>query len=600
MAQQLVIDKVIIGTLNRLKAHDSLFLRLLTPRPPFLGLYIGSGISGVSCFNWLAHHPSKQSVVLVDRLPSFTKQKAASVASQSVSKSANVVTSASIASGCWVTPTLPGSDTQQITQLLSDAHPHALAFYDRLGAQGLTLPWRLYRKDSIPKEVWDSKVPKWFDVRRKEDEHGEQIFECEGKEFRFFDDPEALLSQIIQDSIINSPACRYMPDTHITRLEPVVSKKRFGNKSSTHVQWILHGTHTSSEQHPGSKNLSKERPLIRAKQVILANGADFLGDGPTAHVPELQYMLDTLRISRGSVIDLESATSSFEPLISQQNVVLAPLRSASSYLEEGSADTASSIVKNRARLGSTQRVHQGDELEAAEDMLKLASESFADLPSDAVITSIRTGERVYRANRLPIVGGLLDPFGALRMYPNSIHGGALPPSAPRLSGLYFIGGMGSRGFTLAPLLSRMLVEQLLGPFDTNAALGPSRVRTPIEPLPPIEAGISEFASQSPSSLSKTLSGAPDNLEELKSQWWSRFAPRKVLTAWLRRTRPSIGSSKPHWTVDWPHLLNASTPFPEDYHEASDSFNVIPTSWDPNRAHFESTYCPLFDDDHTRD
>lgn len=539
-------------------------------------------------------------MLLVDRLPSLTKRKAASSASKPLSQRINTSTSASIASGCWVTPTLPGSDTQQITQLLSDAHPHALAFYDRLGAQGLTLPWRLYRKDSIPKEIWDAKVPRWFDVRKKEDEHGEQIFECEGKEFRFFDDPEALLSQIVQDALISSPACRYMSDTQITRLEPVVTNKRFGNKSSTHVQWILHGTHTSSEQHSGSTSLNKEAPLIRAKQVILASGADFLGDGPTAHIPELQYMLDTLRISRGSVIDLESATQEFEPLILQQNVVLAPLRSASSYSEGQAVENVAPISKNRARLGSTQRVYKGDEMEAAEQMLTMAREAFTDLPSDAVISSIRTGERVYRANRLPIVGGLLDPFGALKMYPNSVHGGSLPASAPRLSGLYFLGGMGSRGFTLAPLLSRMLVEQLLGPFHTNAALGPSRVRTPVEPLPPIEASISEFATQAPSSLSKTLNGAPDNLEELKSQWWSRFAPRKVLTAWLRRARPTLGSSKPHWSVDWPHLLNASTPFPEDYHEATDSFNVIPTSWDPNRAHFESTYCPLFDDDHTRD
>lgn len=547
----------------------------------------------MSCFNWFAHHPSKQTVFLVDRLPSLVAKKSSFAASKAASSPKNIVTSASIASGCWVTPSLPGADTQHITQLLAHSHPHALAFYDRVGASGLAAPWRLYRKDSIPKDIWESKVPQWLDVRKRQDEHGEEIFECEGKEFRFFDDPAAVLGQIIDDSLKNSPACRYMPSMQITRLEPVVSRKRFGNKSSTHVQWILHGYSQGSEDQSGSQNSKMERPLFRAKQVILASGADFLGDGPTAHVPELQYMLDTLHISRGSVVDLESSSTPFEPIISQQNVVLAPLRSQSSD------SSSSSLETHRARLGSTQRVRSGEEEFAADEMLRLSSEAFPDFPSDATITSIRTGERIYRANRLPVVGGLLDPFGALKLYPNAVHGGALPPGSPRLSGLYFIGGMGSRGFTLAPLLARMLVEQLLGPFDTSAALGPSRIRTLSDPSPHSDPAAPSSSGES-SHTSNALSGAPENLEDLKAQWWARFSPRKVLTAWLRRTRPTLNGAQPYWPVNWPHLLNSAAPFPEDYHEAKDAFDVIPTSWDPNRAHFESTYCPLFDDDHTRD
>lgn len=512
-----------------------------------------------------------------------------------------------MASGCWVTPTLPGADTQQITQLLADAHPYALSFYDRIGARGLALPWRLYRKESIPSDIWESKVPKWFDVRKKLDDRGEQIFECEGKEFRFFDDPGDVLSKIIQDALNTSPACRYMPGMCITRLEPVISKKRFGSKSSTHVQWTLHGFPISENAKVDSSKSPKERPLIRAKQVILATGADFLGEGPTSNVPELQYMYDSLRISRGSVIDLESPTSLFESTISQQNVVLSPLRTSSSPSDSSENDISSVASTSRARLGSTQRIAVGEEVDAAEEMLRLAFDAFPDLPKDAVITSIRTGERAYRANRLPIVGGLLDPFGAIKMYPKAVHGGSLPPSAPRLSGLYFIGGLGSRGYTLAPLLSRMLVEQLLGPFDTNAALGPSRIlskEASVDPgaasATPKQATFDDFYSGNLNEIIKARDNAADNLEELKTLWWPRFAPRKVLTAWLRRVRPHIGSATPTWPVNWPQLLNVSTPFPEDYHEAKDSFAVIPNSWDPNRAQFESTYCPLFDDDHTRD
>lgn len=557
---------------------------------------------------------------------------------------------------------LPGSDTQHITSLLGDAHPHALAFYDRVGARGTSLPWRMYRKDSIPREVWDSKVPKWFDVLTKTGEDGEKIFECEGKEFRFFEDPASVLDQITQDAINHNPSCRYMPGVRITRMEPIVTTRRFGNRSSTHVQWLLYGTNQNdgdshSARASETRGLDAERPLLRTKQVIFATGASFLDEASPTAVPELEYMFDALKVSRGSVIDLESDTTPFEPIISQQNMVLSPLSPIES---DGSETSTQSSKKFRARLGSTQRIIMGDEELAAEELLNNAKAAFPDLPQDARIVGMRTGERTYRANRLPIVGGLLDPFGALKLFPNAVHGSSLPLSAPRLSGLYFIGGMGSRGFTLAPLLSRMLVEQLLGPFDTRVALGSSRSRfsdhshhnsaskssqsssyssnsssSPISDSKNVaskansgatfSSNVSNSSISSQSSFNDSNQGeniinvdekinhgdisarmphaiatAPDNVESLKAQWWPKLMPRRVLTAWLRRVRPSHNYATPEWSVNWPQLIGSHNAFPEDFQEAKDSFDVIPTSWDPNRTHFETTYCPLFDDDHTRD
>ena len=462
--------------------------------------------------------------------------------------------SSSIASGCWITPTLPDASTYFSTALLTDAHPHALQFYDRVGAKGTPFPWKLYQKPSIPKEVWESKFPLWSGME-VHDQKDEKIFSCRGDEFRFFDDPRSVLSLIVQDALDTSPACRYMANMDILRIEPSVKKRRFGSRASTHVNWTLFTNH-------------KDRPTLQANQIIIATGADFLQQHGLTSVPELDYLRDAMHISKGSVVDLESSQP-FAEKVSQQSIVLCPLPTLENNgvdaMEKPASETNVAGPRYRARLGSTHRVHESEVEEKAEAMLKSAKEIFGeDLPSDARIVSTRTGDRLYRANRLPIVGGLLDPFGTTRAFPSAIHGGHLPSSAPRLAGLYYIGGMGSRGFTLAPILSKMLVEQICGPMDVRSLLMSS-----------------------------------DNLH-FRNKWRLRLSPRHALSQWLRKKRPDLASQQPHWNVDWPQLIGHSTPFPEDYDEAKQSFNIIPTSWKPARPNFESSYCPLFDDDHTRD
>jgi hypothetical protein len=474
-------------------------------------------------------------VLLIDRNPSLLNPKPLK---RALSTSTNTHLPASIASGCWITPTLPEADTFHLTSLLADAHTHALDFYDRIGIPGAPLPWKLFRKSSIPPVDWENKHPRWADIQEGE-YRGEKVFECRGDEFRFFDNPRDVLGQIIEDALNHSQACRYMPDVSITHITPNVRKRSFGSggKSSTHVLWNLY---TANQDHP----------VIQTRQIIFATGADFSKDGPSL-VPELNYMHDSMRVSMGSVMDLESSQP-FPPYIFQQNMVISPLP----------IDDSNDAQSFKARLGSTQRVKIEDLEEQALNLLESAKESFPDIPSDAHIVATRTGERLYRTNRLPIVGGLLDPVGTCKTFPNAIHGQHLSATSPRLAGLYFIGGMGSRGFTLAPLLSRFLVEQISGPLDVKSAY--------------IETGIAQISSY----------------------WKSRLSPRNVLTTWLRRNGAPLET--PQWNVNWPTLIGHSAAFPADYDEAKQSFDIIPTSWNPNRPQFESTYCPLFDDDHTRD
>jgi hypothetical protein len=450
---------------------------------------------------------------------------------------------------------LPEAYTNPITNLLADAYPFAIEFYDQLGLKGSEYPWKLYRKSSIDNGAWEEKVPKWYDCKISE-YRGEKVFEAKGNEFRYFEDPSEVLARIIEDTIDKSPACRYMPEVNVSRIEPMVKRRRMvsGGESSTHVIWNIYTE-------------GQERPIAQTKQVIFATGADFVKPESPTRVPELEYIWDAMHISRGSVLDLV-ASSPFPSHISQQNVVLSPLSREmfeTPETSETSLETDSGAEAPKefyGRLGSTQRVTESELEEKAEALLAQAKHFFPDLPSDARIAGLRSGERLYRANRIPIVGGLVDPVGTHKLYPTAVHGAAIPPSSPRLSGLYYLGGLGSRGFTLAPLLSHMLVEQMCGPFNVKSTFLPA-----------------------------TMNG-------FMKHWWIQMSPRRALSRWLRQ-RPNI-PTHPHWAVNWPSLVGHKSHFPADYTEASQSFDTIPTSWNPNRAQFESTYCPLFDDDHTRD
>lgn len=482
----------------------------------------------------MAHHPSKRPVLLIDKLPSLLKPAPRALASSQHHETQKI--SSSMASGCWITPPLPDANTFALTSLLSACHPHALKFYDRIGVRGQKLGWKLYRKPSVPLEEWELKQPGWIGVKRSE-EDGETVFACEGDEFRFFDEPRDVLSAIVGDALQHNPAFQYMADLDITHIEPKVTHRRFADKISTHVNWKLH---------------SSTRPPILTHKLIIATGSEFPKSGPSL-VPELQHLHDTFKLSMGSVLDLESSTP-FPPYISQRELVLAPLACGKSE-EQG-------VPIYRARLGSTQRVAVEEINRRNEQLIDAARSSIPGFPQKVRIVDVRSGERLYRPNRLPIVGPLMDAYGTWKQMPNVLHGAQLPATIPRLAGLYFIGGMGSRGYTMAPLLSRILTQHLDGPFDARSAL------------------------------------MNDEFAQFDRTWSGRLSPRRVLQDWFRRhaTPPPT----PLWNVRWPSLIvNTTSEHVEPVHSRKKA-DVIPDSWDPARTQLESTYCPLFEDDHTKD
>jgi len=74
----------------------------------------------------------------------------------------------------------------------------------------------------------------------------------------------------------------------------------------------------------------------------------------------------------------------------------------------------------------------------------------------------RSSVRATTPDRLPVVGAVPDWAGAARVLAPLSSGGRPEEDLPVRTGQFVLSGLGSRGFTLAPLMAEMLVAQLTG------------------------------------------------------------------------------------------------------------------------------------------
>lgn len=114
-----------------------------------------------------------------------------------------------------------------------------------------------------------------------------------------------------------------------------------------------------------------------------------------------------------------------------------------------------------------------------ETLAALAPESAASL--DAATLRSRVSARATTPDRAPLAGLLPDADAWRAQYAALAQGGRIDADArpPAHAGLYVLGGLGARGFTLAPLLAERLVSEMCGepsplPRSVLDALHPAR------------------------------------------------------------------------------------------------------------------------------
>jgi len=114
------------------------------------------------------------------------------------------------------------------------------------------------------------------------------------------------------------------------------------------------------------------------------------------------------------------------------------------------------------------------------NLAKLGQIFATKLPEvDADRLAGRVSTRAVTPDRLPLIGQLLDE-GALDATRVALHGHHLA-DLPRLSGVFVVGGFGSRGITWAELAAQLLAAMMEGqtlplPGDLVAAVDPARFR----------------------------------------------------------------------------------------------------------------------------
>ncbi|MDZ4689797.1 bifunctional tRNA (5-methylaminomethyl-2-thiouridine)(34)-methyltransferase MnmD/FAD-dependent 5-carboxymethylaminomethyl-2-thiouridine(34) oxidoreductase MnmC [Terricaulis sp.] len=219
---------------------------------------------------------------------------------------------------------------------------------------------------------------------------------------------------------------------------PVVSLERSGDG------WLLRA--------------QDQRALLKADAVVIAGGAALTQFEPAAFLP--------IALSRGQV-EWGEGPSLTRALV--QSNYLTPFEGGVLFgATFDKAETAEAVVADDA-----------SRLRNLEALAALAPEIAASVNAESLRS--RASLRATTPDRAPIAGLLPDAEKWLAQYEPLAHGRKietdLPP--PAHAGVYVIGGLGARGFTLAPLLgeiiaAEMFAEPSLLPQFARDAIHPAR------------------------------------------------------------------------------------------------------------------------------
>lgn len=92
-------------------------------------------------------------------------------------------------------------------------------------------------------------------------------------------------------------------------------------------------------------------------------------------------------------------------------------------------------------------------LDSANELIKL---------ENVEVTKVYRGARATIKSYFPVIGKIIDYENSLKKYPSIKNGTKIPPNLLEyFPNLYIINGLGSRGFVIAPYLSKILAEHIL-------------------------------------------------------------------------------------------------------------------------------------------
>ena len=95
--------------------------------------------------------------------------------------------------------------------------------------------------------------------------------------------------------------------------------------------------------------------------------------------------------------------------------------------------------------------------------------------SDFKLKEIFCGMRSGAKDYFPLVGSVIDVSSMLEEHPKLVRGEKLKEEPKKIDNLYVLNGLGGRGFVFAPLLGKMLAENIVEGKDVDSRVNPDRL-----------------------------------------------------------------------------------------------------------------------------
>jgi len=95
----------------------------------------------------------------------------------------------------------------------------------------------------------------------------------------------------------------------------------------------------------------------------------------------------------------------------------------------------------------------------------------SDFRPKEIFCGMRSGSKDY----FPLVGSVIDVPSMLEEHPKLVRGEKLKEEAKKMDNLYVINGLGGRGFVFAPLLGKMLAENIVEGKEVDSRVNPDRL-----------------------------------------------------------------------------------------------------------------------------
>ena len=139
--------------------------------------------------------------------------------------------------------------------------------------------------------------------------------------------------------------------------------------------------------------------------------------------------------------------------------------------------SVSANIDGIVKIGATHEKEVNACVKCGADPLKELFSTASEMvdTSDFKLKEIYCGMRSGSKDYFPLVGSVIDVPSMLEEHPKLVRGERLKEEPKKMENLYVLNGLGGRGFVFAPLLGKMLAENIVEGKEIDSRVNPDRL-----------------------------------------------------------------------------------------------------------------------------